>query len=291
MDDAGFSDFNLNIAVVGLGLIGGSYAMALRGLNPRTICGIDREPGVVLEALEAGIIDSGFTTGAKGLGDADLVIMALYPKETVEFLKENAEFFKDGAVITDTCGIKKGIIDQVGEFMPKNVDFIGGHPMAGKEKKGLQAADKDLFRGANYIITPVEKNRKENVEMIAGMAAAIGCRNVVSISPEEHDRVVSLTSHLPHVIAVSLMNSCASENNLGLFTGGSFNDATRVASINSTLWSQLFTLNSENLLEEIERFEESMGRLKEALVSEDKEALNDLFASASNNKKNMAKGV
>lgn len=288
MDDAGFSDFNLNIAVVGLGLIGGSYAMALRGLNPRSICGIDREPGVVLEALEAGIIDRGFIAGEKGLGDADLIIMALYPREMMEFLKENAEFFKEGAVVTDTCGIKRGIIDQVGEFMPKSVDFIGGHPMAGKEKKGLQAADKDLFRGANYIITPVEKNRKENVELIAGMAAAIGCGNVVSISPEEHDRIVSLTSHLPHVIAVSLMNSCAAENNLGLFTGGSFRDATRVASINSKLWSQLFTLNSENLLEEIERFEESLGKIKLALISNDKEALNDLLASASMNKKNMA---
>jgi prephenate dehydrogenase len=288
MDDAGFSDFNLNIAVVGLGLIGGSYAMALRSLNPRSICGIDREPGVIQEALEAGIIDRGFTAGTKGLSDADLVIMALYPREMVEFLRENAEFFKDGAVITDTCGIKRGIIDQVGEFMPKNVDFIGGHPMAGKEKKGLQAADKDLFKGANYIITPVERNRKENVELIAGMAVAIGCGNVVSISPEEHDRIVSLTSHLPHVIAVSLMNSCAESSNLGLFTGGSFRDATRVASINSTLWSQLFTLNSENLLQEIERFEESMARIKQALISEDKEALSELFASASMNKKNMA---
>ncbi|MBP1743263.1 MAG: prephenate dehydrogenase [Firmicutes bacterium] len=288
MDDAGFSGFNLNIAVVGLGLIGGSYAKALRDLNPQSICGIDRDPAVVREALEAGIIDRGGTAAADMLGDADLVILALYPREMLEFLKENSGFFKDGAVITDTCGIKRGIIDQVGEFLPENVDFVGGHPMAGKEKKGLKAADKDLFKGANYIVTPVETNRKENVELVERMAVAIGCRNVVSISPEEHDRVVSLTSHLPHAIAVSLMNSCTWSNDLGLFTGGSFKDATRVASINSTLWSQLFTLNSENLLEEIERFEESMGRIKQALVSEDKEALNDLFASASRNKKNMA---
>jgi prephenate dehydrogenase len=288
MEDAGFSGFNMNIAVVGLGLIGGSYALALRGLNPRSICGIDRDPAVIEKALEQGVIDSGFTAGREGLADADLVIMALYPKDMLDFLKENSGFFKEGAVVTDACGIKRGIIDQVGEFMPKNVDFIGGHPMAGKEKKGLQAADKDLFLGANYILTPVESNRRENIELVERMAEAIGCSNVVSISPEEHDRIVSLTSHLPHVIAVSLMNTCTRENNLSLFTGGSFKDATRVAAINSALWSQLFTLNSENLLEEIGKFEESIARIKDALISEDKEALNELFARASINKKNMA---
>jgi prephenate dehydrogenase len=288
MDNADFSDFNINIAVVGLGLIGGSYAMALRGLKPKSICGIDKEPAVLKEALEAGIIDRACTNGAEALADADLVIVALYPRELIGFIKENAGFFKAGAVVTDTCGIKRGIIEEVGEFMPENVDFIGGHPMAGKEKGGLQAADEDLFKGTNYILTPVEKNKERNIQLVERMAAAIGCRNVVSISPEEHDRRVSLTSHLPHVIAVSLMNSCSSENDLGLFTGGSFRDATRVAAINSTLWSQLFTLNSENLLQEIEKFEENIGRIKKALISEDKEALNELFASASVNKKNMA---
>lgn len=288
MDDAGFSGFNMNIAVVGLGLMGGSYALALRELNPKAISGVDRDQAVVDRAVEAGIIDRGFTCGSQGLPDADLVIMALYPKDMLDFFRENAAFFKEGAVVTDACGIKRGIIDQAGELIPKNVDFVGGHPMAGKEKKGLQAADKDLFKGTNYILTPVESNRKENLELVERMAMAIGCRSVVSISPEEHDRIVSLTSHLPHVIAVSLMNACASENNLNLFTGGSFRDATRVAEINSTLWSQLFTLNSENLLEEIEKFEESMGRIKAALISEDREALGELFAAASRKKNNLA---
>jgi prephenate dehydrogenase len=213
--------------------------------------------------------------------------LALYPVETVEFLKNNVQFLKKGAVVTDTCGVKRNIIEKVGDLLPEHVDFIGGHPMAGKEKTGLRAADKDLFKGTNYILTPVARNKEENVKLIENMAVAIGCKNVVSITPEEHDRIISLTSQLPHVIAVSLMNSSISEINIGLFVGGSFCDATRVAAINSTLWSQLFIMNSENLLEVIGQFEESIGRIKSALRDQDKEALAYIFSSASTNKRKM----
>lgn len=287
MDAADFSGFGINIAVVGLGLIGGSYAMALRKLKPRSIIGIDRQTEVIDEALSRGIIDCGSTGGKEVLREADLVIVALYPVETLEFLENNVQFLKKGAVVTDTCGVKRNIIEKVGDFLPEHVDFIGGHPMAGKEKMGFRAADKDLFKGTNYILTPVARNKEENVKLIENIAVAIGCKNVVSITPEEHDRIISLTSQLPHVIAVSLMNSSISESNIGLFVGGSFSDATRVAAINSTLWSQLFTMNSENLLEVIGKFEESIGMIKSALRDQDKEALEEIFSSASTNKRKM----
>ncbi|MBP1743271.1 MAG: Prephenate dehydrogenase [Firmicutes bacterium] len=287
MAGADFSDFGINIAIVGLGLIGGSYAMALRELNPKSIIGIDKDPGVIGEALSSGVIDSGSTSGSEALKDANLVIMALYPKESVEFLKKNVRFLKKGAVVTDSCGVKKDVIEKVCDFLPEHVDFIGGHPMAGKEKKGLRASDKNLFKGTNYILTPIARNRKENVKLVENMAVAIGCKNVVSITPEEHDRVISLTSQLPHVIALALVNSCLSETNIGLFAGGSFSDATRVAEINSTLWSQLLLMNSENLLEVIEKFEDSISRIKSALRDRDKEALDDIFISASTNKRKM----
>lgn len=287
MDAADFSGFGINIAIVGLGLIGGSYAMALRELKPKSITGIDRDADVIDEALSRGIIDCGITEGKEVLKEADLVIVALYPVETVEFLKNNVQFLKKGAVVTDACGVKRDIIEKVGDFLPEHVDFVGGHPMAGKEKTGLRAAAKDLFKGTNYILTPVTRNKKENVRLVEKMALAIGCKNVVSITPEEHDRVISLTSQLPHVIAVALMNISLSENNIGLFAGGSFNDATRVAAINSVLWEQLFIMNSENLLDEIEKFEESIGRLKSALRDCDKKTLDNIFSSASANKRKM----
>ncbi|MGE5628038.1 MAG: prephenate dehydrogenase [Solirubrobacterales bacterium] len=285
MEDSDFKDFT--ITIVGLGLIGGSYAMALKELNPHEICGIDMDEEAVKKALEDGIINRGSKNPEEILRDADLVIIALYPEEAVKFIKNNIRNFKKNAVITDVCGIKKGIIDEVHSFLPEDIDFIGGHPMAGKETKGLQAADKDLFKDANYIVTPVERNKKENVERICKMAEAIGCKNVVSIDPEEHDRLISFTSQLPHVIAVSLINSSNPKDNIGLFTGGSFKDATRVAVINSMLWTQLFTLNSENLIDEIEKFEENIKIIKKAIKSEDKNTLEDIFNCAAQNKRKM----
>jgi len=275
-------DFNLNIAIVGLGLIGGSFAMALRQhLKPGQICGIDIDERTVNDALEMGIIDKGFTSGEIALREADLIIIALYPEETIGFVKNNIGNFKKGAVITDTCGIKIDILEQINSFLPDEMDFVGGHPMAGKETKGLQSACIDLFKDANYIITPTPRNKEKNVRLIKNVAKAIGCKNIVSLLPEEHDRIISYTSQLPHVIAVSLMNSDITEDNIGLFTGGSFKDATRVADINTRLWSQLFTLNSKNLLDEIERFEESIKKMKKAIEAEDVNALNNLFNEAS----------
>lgn len=280
-------DFDLNIVIVGLGLIGGSYAMALKELRPRQICAIDMEERVLDEALKMRVIDKGCKNGASLLKEADLVIIALYPEETVEFVKNNIENFKKSAVITDTCGIKIGVVEKINSFLPQDLDFIGGHPMAGKESKGLQAASKDIFKNANYIITPIERNKKENIKLVEKMAKAIGCKNVVCVNPEEHDKIISFTSHLPHVIAVSLMNSNMIENNIGLFTGGSFKDATRVAAINSMLWSELFTLNSENLIGEIEKFEESIKKIKKAIKSEDKHALVNIFKDASVKRRKM----
>lgn len=274
-------DFDLNIVIVGLGLIGGSYAMALRELKPRQICAIDMDERVLDKALKMGVIDKGCKNGASLLREADLVIIALYPEETVEFVKNNIGNLKKGAVITDTCGIKNGVVEKVNSFLPQDLDFVGGHPMAGKESKGLQAASKDIFKEANYIITPTERNKKENVELVEKMAKSIGCKNIVCVAPEEHDRIISFTSQLPHVIAVSLMNSNMADNNIGLFTGGSFKDATRVAAINSMLWSELFTLNSEKLIDEIEKFEESIKKIKKAIKSEDKHTLVNIFKDAS----------
>lgn len=280
-------DFHLNIVIVGLGLIGGSYAMALRELSPRQICAIDMDERVLDKALKMGVIDKGCKNGSGLLEEADLVIVALYPEETVEFIKDNVSSFKKGVVITDTCGIKIGVVEKINSFLPQDLDFIGGHPMAGKESKGLQAASKDIFKNANYIITPTERNKKENIKLVEKMARAIGCKNVVCVTSEEHDKIISFTSQLPHVIAVSLMNSNMIENNIGVFTGGSFKDATRVADINFILWSELFTLNSENLIDEIEKFEKSIKKIKKAIKLEDKHSLVNIFKDASVKRRKM----
>ncbi len=279
--------FDFNIAIVGMGLIGGSYAMALKQLKPSQIFGIDLDKKALEKALKMGIIDSGYQNGKIALKKADLVIIALYPEETINFVKNNVDNFKQGAVITDTCGIKQGVVEKISSFLPDYLDFIGAHPMAGKESKGLEAASKDIFNNANYIITPTKRNSEENIKLIEKMAKAIGCKNVICITTEEHDRLISFTSQLPHVIAVSLMHSHKTESNIDLFTGGSFKDATRVAVINSDLWSELFILNSHNLINEIEEFEESIKEIKRIIKLKDKHKLNNIFKNAAVERKKM----
>lgn len=282
-------DFDFNIAIVGLGLIGGSYAMALKELKPQRIYGIDMDEGALKKALKMGIIDSGYTDGKTALKDADIVVIALYPEDTIKFVKDNLNAFKKGAVITDTCGIKKEIVERINSILPGHLDFVGAHPMAGREVKGLEYASKDIFKNANFIITPNKRNSQDNIMLIEKMARAIGFKNVVSITPEEHDRIISYTSQLPHFIAVSLMNLEKENADFEMFTGGSFKDATRVAVINSALWSELFMLNSKNLLREIEKFEESIKELKEIVKSEDRCKLANVFERVTHKRRKMYK--
>lgn len=284
MDEGGF-DFN--IAIVGLGLIGGSYAKALSILKPKKIYGIDLDRSVLDKAFHMGIIDEGYCHGNEVLKKADLVIMALYPEDTVKFVKDNRLNFKSGAVITDTCGVKQMVIEEINSFLPETIEFVGAHPMAGKESWGLDASSEDIFTNCNYIITPCSKNSEKSIILIEKMARAIGCRNVVYVNPSEHDRIMSYASQLPHVIAVSLMHSSMFKDGAGQFIGGSFRDSTRVADINSKLWTQLFMLNSDNLVDEIERFEEALEEIKVAIKSENRNALENIFVSAGQKRRMM----
>lgn len=280
------SEFNLNIAIAGLGLIGGSYAKALKNLRPKKIYGIDMNEEVLRKALDMGIIDEGYREGSRVLPKADITIIALYPEDTIKFVRENINFFKPYSVITDTCGVKQMIVEEINSFLPQNLDFIGAHPMAGKESSGLQNASSDIFEGCNFIITPYGRNNEENVILIEKMAKAIGCGSVVKIAPIEHDKMIALTSNLTHAVAVSLMN--LADLNTNMFIGGSFRDATRVADINSKLWTQLFTLNSDNLVREIDEFEKMLASIKEALVTNDKKILEGLFETAGQKRREIA---
>ncbi|MBC2582018.1 prephenate dehydrogenase [Clostridium sp. DJ247] len=280
-------DFNFKITIVGLGLIGGSYAMALRKLGPLQITAIDMDDDALDEALDMGIIDAGYKDGKVALRDADLVIIALYPEQTIKFVQDNIDNFKKDAVITDTCGVKMQLVEKINSFLPPYLDFVAAHPMAGRESQGLKAASEEIFNNANYIITPNERNKEENIKLVDKMARAIGCKNVVYITPEEHDKIISFTSQLPHVIAVSLMTCHTEEDNIGVFTGGSFKDATRVAVINSALWSELFKLNSDNLVEEIEKFQQSMEEIKNAIKAKDMDTLNSVFNNATAKRRKM----
>jgi len=273
-------DFNnMEITVVGLGLIGGSMAKALAKLKPRKIWAIDKDEQVLREAQQLGIIERGFTTGNVPLKSSDLVILALYPGATINFVKQYLKDFKPGALLTDTAGIKQKVVCAVHNFLRPDLDFIGGHPLAGKEHSGFAYSAAEIFDGANYILTPVARNKEENVELLKALLKKIGCQEPVQMSPQEHDKIIALTSQLPHVIAASLINSNQMAN-IKHLCGGSFRDATRVAPMNVRLWSELLLENKQNVLTQIDAFVDNITRIKEAIANENRPALTEILDRA-----------
>lgn len=269
----------LNITVVGLGLIGGSFAKALRKLSPRNLWAVEIDKEVITQAEASGVIDKGYSDGSIPLPNSDLVVICVYPELTIRFLRENMDNFRQGAVITDTAGLKTKIINEVMQVLREDLDFIGGHPLAGKESSGFSNAEAEIFQGANYLVTPAESNREENIQLVEEMVKAIGCKQPVRMEPSRHDEIIALTSQLPHVLAIALMNSCPGEDT-EMFIGGSFKDATRVARINEELWSELLLDNRENVLDQIELFTQNIGKIKQALQNDDKDLLKEILRRA-----------
>lgn len=284
MEEGSFSG---NIAVVGLGLIGGSYAMALRQLKAGRIFGVDIDERVLEKAVSSGVIDEGSCDAGKILCKSDIVIIALYPRDTIAFIKKWAKCFKTGAIITDTCGIKQPIINAAMESLPENVEFVGGHPMAGNEFQGFDAASRELFVDTNYIITPHDKNSEIGIMLVERLAAAAGCSCVTKIGAEAHDRMMSFTSQLPHIVAVTFANLIIEEKGISPFTGRSFKDATRVAALNKELWTQIFRMNNTNIIDRIEDMENILEKLKNAVSEKDENSLSIIFDNAIKGKREI----
>lgn len=268
-------------AVVGLGLIGGSVARRLRGFCD-TIIGIDMDKETLKTALADGVIDRGETDG-NCVKDADLIILSLYPKANVEFVKKYVSVMKKGTVITDVSGVKQYVVENITKYLPDGIDFVGGHPMAGRETGGYQNSDDTLFNGASYLITPTAENSPDSVALIRKMAEHIGCTHIITTTPSEHDAVIAYTSQLMHVVAVALCDNPMIERST-YFSAGSLRDCTRVAVINEKMWSELFIENKENLASRISEMQESLEKIKSALEQENREELEQLMKSASEKK-------
>ena len=269
------------IAIVGLGVIGGSYAMALRRAGYDQVCAVDTDERTIQKALDMNLICAGSTDGRRLLRQADLTILAIYPHSVAGFLEEHRSDFKPGSVITDATGVKSQLARQIEGILPQTVDFVMGHPMAGREKKGLDFASDRVFQGANYILTPTPRNQEKNLDMMEKLALELGFRRVERITPEQHDEIIAFTSQLPHALAVALINSDKPGRDTSRFIGDSYRDLTRIANINADLWSELFLQNRANLLDAIEGFEAQLDILKEALVREDRQALVERFEESS----------
>lgn len=279
-------ELDFKITIVGLGLIGGSLAMSLRDLNPQKLWAVDIDENVLKDAEKLGVIDKGYINSEIPLKESDLVIISLYPDLAIKFIKENINNFKSNAIITDTAGTKEKIVEEVNSFIRNDLDFIGGHPMCGSECKGFKNASKNIFKEANYILTPMDKNKEKNINVLEKIINDIGCKNIVKVSPKKHDTIIAYTSQLPHVLATTLINS-NQEENANLFIGGSFKDATRVANINTDLWPNLIIENKENIINQLKNFEENINDIKNAIINEDVKTLKEIFDKGSAKKEEL----
>lgn len=259
------------VVIVGLGLMGGSMALALQESTPVRILGIDNDPDVLMQALRRRAIDE--VCNPEWLAQADIVILALPPRATVKWVRDNASLLKKGTVVTDLCGIKRYITEACSPVCRQNgLWFIGGHPMAGKEKSGFAHADAALFDGACYILTPDEDTPQEILDRMHELVRRIGCARLTVTTPEVHDRMIAFTSQLPHVLAGCYMQSPCSARHEG-FSAGSYRDVSRVASVDENLWKELFAENSDMLESEVEHLITHLDEFLRALKEKDEDRL------------------
>lgn len=267
------------ILIVGLGVIGGSYARALSKKGYRVRC-ITKEQKDIDYALSLGIIEEGSTAvTAELVADADLVVFALYPRIFVEWIKEYQHLLRAGTLITDVTGVKSQIVYDVQAMLRPDVEFIAAHPMAGRESSGVEYSDDGVFKGANFIVTPTDKNTPEAIAICKRLGEVLGFARISELSPEEHDEMIAFLSQLTHCIAVTLM-TCNETPMMEKYTGDSFRDLTRIAKINDVMWSELFLLNREALLSQMDAFADEFDRFRTMLREEDKEGMRDVMRRA-----------
>ena len=265
-------DTSKKILIVGLGLIGGSYAKALRKLGFQ-ISAITLKQEDIDYALQNGIIDFGYTEPLpEVIGQAELVIFALYPHVFVEWIASYQQYLRPGALLTDATGVKGAIVERIQSMLRPDVEFIAAHPMAGREVYGVQNSDERIFRGANYIVTPTARNTEAAIQDCLELGRLMGFAHVSVLSPEKHDEMIGFVSQLTHCIAVSLM-TCYDGEKLQDYTGDSFRDLTRIARINDDMWSELFLLNKDMLLDSMDKFLTEFTQLRTCLEHGDRETM------------------
>ena len=269
----------MKIAVVGLGLIGGSLARALKGLENVTVLGYDIDESTVLQSKLFGVTDDVLTEN--NIGECDYIFVALYPQATEKFLEDNMKNIKKGTVVVDCAGVKTSIckkcfaLARTGGFR-----FIGGHPMAGKQFSGFKYSTATLFEKASMILVPDKDEKIETLEKLKDILVKIGFKSVTITTGEEHDRIIAYTSQLAHVVSNAYVKSPNSRVHKG-FSAGSYKDLTRVARLNPRMWTELFMENKENLVNEIDGIIAELQKYSDAIKNNDEKELERLLEEGS----------
>lgn len=277
------------ILIVGLGLMGGSYAQALTDAGFE-VGALARRVETVEYALSRGLIRHGRSTPEPTyLAQFDLLVFALYPHVFLQWLSENQRFLKSGALLTDVTGVKGNVVYEVQRMLRKDCEFIAAHPMAGREVSGVENADKSIFRGANYLVTPTAGNSDAAVAACMELGRILGFKTITTLTPEEHDEMIGFLSQLTHCIAVALM-TCKDSRHLVDYTGDSFRDLTRIAKINDEMWSELFLLNKNELLSQMDLFSEKFSQLREFIAHDDIPAMREMMRLSTQRRKYFDEG-
>lgn len=271
---------NLHFLIIGLGLMGGSYAYALSKRGYR-VSGIDISQETIDYALANGLIEKGSVSADTELiQTADVVFFGLYPNTMISWIREHQPKFKPGCLISDVSGVKCHVADKVQALLKDQpVEFIASHPMAGREVSGVRYANDQMFQQANFIITPTDCNSEKAIAFLKDFANELCFANISILTPQKHDEMIGYVSQLTHVIAISLMNANGNPD-LVNYTGDSFRDLTRIAHINEHLWTELFFLNKDNLIREIDDFETALQALKQTLLDEDSDTLKQMMITS-----------
>lgn len=275
---------NTKFLIVGLGLLGGSYA---RGFTEKGyyVDAITRSQSSVDFALEHEIVKHATNeVDPDMIANADIIVFSLYPHVFIEWIEKYGKFIKPGAMITDVTGVKGCIVEKIQSMLPEGVEFVSAHPMAGKEVYGVENSNEKIFFGANYVVVPTEKNTEENIEACKRIGEILGFGRIVELSPEEHDEMIGFVSQLTHCIAVSLM-TCYEHKNLEKYTGDSFRDLTRIANINEVMWSELFSLNKDALLKQMDIFRNEFDKLYGFIEQDNKEGMMEMMKLSTKRRK------
>lgn len=260
------------ILIVGLGLMGGSYARVLTARG-YTVTAIDTDPAAIRYALDEGIIARGSTeVDPVTVGEAGLIVFALYPHVFIDWIDRYQSYLRPGAILTDVTGVKGAVTRTVQARLRPDVEFIAAHPMAGREVGGVQNSSAALFRDANYIVVPTERNTAGAIRLCHELGETLGFMRVSELTPERHDEIIGFVSQLTHCIAVALM-TCNDDRHLEAYTGDSFRDLTRIARINDEMWSELFLLNRDALLDTIDAFTAQLGQIRGMIERGEREPL------------------
>lgn len=275
---------NTKFLIVGLGLLGGSYARGLTGKGYYVEALVDNKEAMDY-ALEHGMVKKvSMEVDEKMIKGADIIIFTLYPETFVEWIEKNGQLIKPGTIITDVTGVKAPIVGKIQRLLPPMVEFISAHPMAGKETSGIKNSDERIFYGMNYLVVPTEMNTDEGIEACKRIGEILGFGRISEISPENHDKMIGFVSQLTHCIAVALMN-CYEHASLERYTADSFRDLTRIAKINENMWSELFLANKDALLSEMDLFLDEFNRLHDYLKNGDTDGMKEMMITSTERRK------